>query len=214
MNREIKALALSVAFASSLCAEQSSKITVFVYNYAVVSGEALARAEAEASRIYERAGIQIEWLECPLRPQDARQFPECEVAPGPDRLALRLLSHSMSERLLHGGDSFGFALYPEDGSFATVANVFAHDAGQLASRRGINYAVILGHLLAHEMGHLLLGARSHSSIGIMRAAWHVKELETIAQGRLMFTPAESETLRRNIQARVATERESARIYPP
>jgi len=213
MNREIKAFALSVAFASSLCGESSSKITVFVYNYAVVSGEALARTEAEASRIYERAGIEIEWLECPLGPKAAEQFPACQVPPGPARLALRILSHSMAERLLHGEDSFGFALYPEDGSFATVANVFAHDAGQLASRRGINYAVILGHLLAHEMGHLLLGARSHSNIGIMRAAWHVKELETIAQGRLMFTPAESETLRRNIRARVARERDLRGSFP-
>ena len=103
MNREIKALALSVAFASSLCAEQSSKITVFVYNYAVVSVEVLARTEAEASRIYTHAGIEIEWLECPLTPKDADQFPACQLPPGPARLALRILSQSMAERLRRAG---------------------------------------------------------------------------------------------------------------
>ena len=29
----------------------------------------------------------------------------------------------------------------------------------------------LGHVMAHEMGHVLLGVNSHSAEGLMRAAW-------------------------------------------
>jgi hypothetical protein len=70
----------------------------------------------------------------------------------------------MPDRLRQAEDSFGFAMIPEDGSFATVANVFSYDANQLVDRRGMRLGVILGHLAAHELGHLLLGAGSHSSI--------------------------------------------------
>ena len=203
MNREIKALILSAVFGVALDAESGSKITVFIYNYAVVSAEVLATTEAEVSRICAHAGIEIQWLECPLSPHDASQFPACQISGGPTRLAVRILSQSMAERLRQAEDSFAFALYPDDGSLAIVANVFAHDAEQLSNQRGISYSVILGHLVAHEMGHLLLGARSHSVTGIMHVPWRVKELEVIAQGRMLFTPAEAARMRTNIRVRIA-----------
>jgi hypothetical protein len=120
----------------------------------------------------------------------------------------------MAERLRQAQDSFGFALYPEDGSFATVANVFAHDAEQLANRRGVRQGVILGHLMAHELGHLLLGTGSHSSSGIMHVPWHLKELEIIAQGRMWFTPAEAGRMQMNVRVRVqASEATEAAVVP-
>ena len=139
MNREVKScLALGAVLVSPLgAAEPGSRITVFVYNYAAVSPQVLAETEAEAARIYQAAGIRIEWLDCPLLPRDADRFPACQVSPGPTKLALRILSQYMAERLRQAEDTFGFALYPEDGSFAAVANVFAHDAEQLANRRSM-----------------------------------------------------------------------------
>ncbi len=162
----------------------------------------LAQTETEAARIYQVAGIEIQWLDCPLSPAEASRFPACQVLPGPTRLALRILSQFMAERLRQAQDSFGFALYPDDGSFATVANVFGHDAEQLANRRGTRLGVILGHLVAHELGHLLLGAGSHSSSGIMHVPWHLKELEIISRGLMMFTPQEADRMRINIHARM------------
>jgi hypothetical protein len=175
---------------------------------------ALALTEAEASRIYQQAGIEIQWLECPLAPEDAGQFPACQVPPGPTRLALRILSRSMADRLRQAEDSFGFAMIPEDGSFATVANVFSYDADQLANRRGMRHGVILGHLAAHELGHLLFGAGSHSSTGIMHVPWHLKELDTIAQGLMLFRPQEAERMQTNIRARLARERTTEAALAP
>jgi len=212
MNWEIGSLlALSVLASSLGAGEPGPKITVFVYNYAAVSSEVLALTEAEASRICQQAEIEIEWLECPLAPKDAARFPACQVPPGPTRLALRILSQPMAERLRPAGDSFGFALIPKDGTFATVANVFSYDAEQLANRRGMRYGVFLGHLVAHELGHLLLGAGSHSSHGIMHVPWRFKELDNIAQGLMLFRPQDAEGMRMNIRARVALERPSPGI---
>jgi hypothetical protein len=208
MNCEIGiCVALSAVLALSFgAAEPGSKVTVFVYNYAWVPSEVLAQTETQAARIYQLGGIEIQWLDCPLSPAEASQFPACQVPPGPTRLALRLLSQSMADRLRKAQDSYGFALYPEDGSFATVANVFASDAEQLANSRGMKWGLILGHLVAHELGHLLLGSGSHSSTGIMHVPWYPKELDILALGLMVFRPQEAERMRTNIRARLARER--------
>jgi hypothetical protein len=190
---------------AGFASEPNLKITIFVYNYAAVTPDVLAETEAEAARICHHGGIEIKWLDCPLAPKDADQFPNCQVPPGPTSLALRILSQAMADRLRQADDSFGFAMIPEDGSFATIANVFSNDAEQLADRRGMRHGVILGHLAAHELGHLLLGAGSHSSRGIMYVPWGLKELDIIAQGLMMFTPREAERMRRNIRARTRAE---------
>ncbi len=70
----------------------------------------------------------------------------------------------------------------------------------------MRHGVILGHLAAHELGHLLLGAGSHSSLGIMHVPWRLKELDVIAQGLMVFTPQQTESMRTNIRARTAGER--------
>ena len=91
--RALKMAAATVWTAGMLQAEApkpESKIEVFVYNYAGVPSETLAQAEREAARIYQHAGINIQWLDCPLAPKDTGQFPACQIPPGPTRLALRI----------------------------------------------------------------------------------------------------------------------------
>jgi len=56
---------------------------------------------------------------------------------------------------------------------------------------------ILGHAMAHEIGHLLLGP-SHSPAGIMRAEWTRKDLESAARNELSFTPQQMELLRASV----------------
>ena len=50
-------------------AETGLKIKVHIYNYASVSLGTLVRAEQETARIYQRAGIAMEWLNCPRSPR-------------------------------------------------------------------------------------------------------------------------------------------------
>lgn len=216
MNWEFRSyVALSVIWASSLSARAlSPSITVLVYNYAAIPSEVLAQTETEAARIYHGGSIEIQWLDCPLSLKEAAQFPACQVPTGPTKLAVRLLSQSMAERLRQVQDSLGFALYPENGGFATIANVFAHDAEQLADSRGMRRGVVLGHVLAHEVGHLLLGAGSHSISGIMHVPWRQKELKLVAQGLMTFAPAELEKMQTNISVRMAEEAAAEAVLVP
>jgi hypothetical protein len=187
--------------------EPGLRIEVLVYNYAGLSAETLAKAEQEAARIYERAGLETQWLDCPLSPAEADQYPACQLPVGVTRLALRLLSREMAERRKSDPMTFGFALLPEGGGFGTIVNVYPHRAGELAKGREKTQAVILGHLMAHELGHLLLGVGSHSANGLMHVPWRKKELELVAQGSMFFTPWQAEQMRTQVAARLASEQE-------
>ena len=185
--------------------EPGLRIEVLVYNYAGLSAETLAKAEQEAARIYERAGLETQWLDCPLSPAEADQYPACQLPVGVTRLALRLLSREMAERRKSDPMTFGFALLPEDGGFGTIVNVYPHRAGELAKGREKTQAVILGHLMAHELGHLLLGVGSHSANGLMHVPWRKKELELVSQGSMFFMPWQAEQMRTQVAARLASE---------
>ena len=192
-----KYLALSAMLAAPLAAGKSEKdITVLVYNYAPVSQEVLAQAETEAGRIYGHGGVAVGWVDCLLTAT------ACKGPSRPSLPVVRILPRASAERLRQVQDSYGFALYPEGGGFALIANVFAHNANLLAERRGLPPGVVLGHLLAHEIGHLLLGPGSHGWSGIMKAAWHGQDLETMAKGQMLFSTGELEEMRRNIAARI------------
>lgn len=178
-----------------------SRITVLVYNYAGISHEEVAEAELVASGIFAHTGIDTDWLDCPLYREQAADYPACLVRPGPARLVLRIAAGSMAQRMQPDRESFGFALQPEDGSFGTVANIFADRARELVNRRGIVFGVMLGHLMAHELGHLLLGTGAHASAGIMHVPWHNNELDMLQRGLMAFMPSEAERMRTGIRAR-------------
>ena len=54
---------------------------------------------------------------------------------------------------------------------------------------------LLGLVIAHEIGHLLLPDHSHSKTGIMRAMWDEQDLRLAAHGELGFTPKQVELIR-------------------
>jgi len=181
--------------------ELKLKIQVFVYNYAGVSSETLAQAGREAARIYDRTGIQTEWLDCPLTPDEAAQYPACQLPLSPTRLAIRVLSRNMAKRMGLSRTTIGSALFPEYGGYGIVAHVCAYCAEDLAERHTAAYGVILGYVMAHELGHLLLGVGSHAPTGLMHVPWNKKELDSIAKGWLLFTSREGDTMRRQVSAR-------------
>jgi hypothetical protein len=82
----------------------------------------------------------------------------------------------------------GYAMV--SGRFPYIASVFYHRAEELESGT-VAGAEILGGILAHEIGHLLLAENSHSETGVLRAQWGVQDLRMIACGRLWFTPEQA-----------------------
>src|ERR1700682_765215 len=72
--------------------------------------------------------------------------------------------------------------YLSVGDIGSQADVFY---GKIAGFHGIRpeeTGTLLGHAMAHELGHLLLGSNSHSVRGIMCAEWRTADLIRMTQG--------------------------------
>ena len=176
-------------------------IAIHVYNYASVPQHVLDQAKREAGRIYRRAGLQTEWLDCPLSPGEASRYPECRLPPGALRFVLRVISREMAGRIGLPETSFGRSWFPEEGGFGVLAAVCAHRTRELAGGNRHLQAVLLGHLMAHEIGHLLLGTGSHSATGLMCAAWYPKQVKRIEQRTLLFNSKQARRIREQVARR-------------
>jgi len=188
--------------AATVARAAEPSIRVRLYDYAGVSPATLAGAKAAASQVLDRAGVRLEWAECRLRQDDPPKDPACELSLTPSDLHLRLLDPDMARRTGTTRHCLGFAFLTD--GFDSIASVFFHRALELETRNLAGRAVILGGMMAHEIGHLLLGQSGHSGSGIMRAQWGDEDLKMIAKGRLWFTAEQERRI-----ASMVTKREGA-----
>ena len=181
------ALAFTLAI-RGLCQEtpaEMPQVTINLYNDARVAEPLLTEARLEAAKIFRRAEVRVAWIDCSSRLARGTSDPACENPRGPSHLALRIVRWS-----LESGDSvFGVAFLSPEGE-GTYGNVFYDPVEKLHAEWRIGIASVLGHVMAHEIGHLLLGTNAHSRTGIMCSNWHTKELRSISMGTLLFTPSQ------------------------
>ncbi|MBZ5684160.1 MAG: hypothetical protein LAP86_03925 [Acidobacteriia bacterium] len=165
--------------------DKSSGVTVLVNDSAGVKPSVLRRAEREAARLFDAAGIEIQWVNC-------AETEECRRILGPNEFVLHIVpaGHTASDFV------FGEAFLGEDGR-GQYSDVFFE---RLKQEQGdVNLALLLGAVSAHELGHLLLGSNSHSRIGIMEPRWQEDSVQKIGKGMLLFTQEQGELMRKRIQ---------------
>ena len=177
-------------------------VTVAVYNFSPASSAVLGRAGGEAIRIFEDAGIELIWLECPVSEDDPRQPPDCRRQPGPTLLMLRILPRRREHDGAALSEPFGIARVNQRGG--VYADLFYSGIERLGSGTELDLPRLFGSLAAHEIGHLLLGTHSHSRRGIMRALWSKNDLRQAALGWLAFSADESHRLLQNLRVRIDT----------
>ncbi len=117
-------------------------------------------------------------------------------------LLLRIVSSREAERFGLVAHEFGRAWLPTDGGFGQVAAVYGDRARKIEKEINSPEGTLLGHLVAHELGHLLLGAGSHAPTGIMHIPWYLRELELTRQGTLHFTPFEAKQMQLGVRLRM------------
>ena len=179
-----------------------ARITVRVYDYADVAASTLVSAKRAATWVLRQAGIGLDWQDCALTTDELIENPACEAVKGPTVVSLRILPRTMAERLQAGATAFGITLYPEGTGFATTTNVFYERVTLLAALRVSYEAVTLCHVIAHELGHVLLGSGSHSRAGIMHVPWQAKDLRAAALSQLFFSAREAKRMRKQVRARM------------
>jgi hypothetical protein len=134
-----------------LATEQGEAIIVLhVVNYATLSDDVLDEARLRVTNIYAGIGVRTVWV-------DSEQAVEKRLDGGL-HLTVMLLPREM---VGVSDDAFGRA-HPGIGR----AYIFCN---RVASMPGPKFfAISLGAVIAHEVGHLVLPEKSHSRSGIMR----------------------------------------------
>lgn len=162
-----------------------SQIVLRIHNRANVSADVLARAGAHVTRVYAAADIDILW--------HAGDGP----APASDLRLTIVITTTPPSELGAGRAVLGTAVEAER-SCGRVAYALWHRVVESASTENRAVEMVLGYVIAHEVGHLLLPPPSHAASGIMRAAWNRKDLDDAERDRLRFRDEQAQRIRRRI----------------
>jgi hypothetical protein len=101
-------------------------------------------------------------------------------------------------------NSLGFSTIDTRKRAGTLATIFADRVEALAGEARVDSSSLLGRVIAHEIGHLLLGTTRHNRHGLMRALWLTTELRRDAPIDWMFSAEEGASMRRHLMERAAT----------
>lgn len=175
--------------------------TVQLLNIAGVNETELAKATAEASWIFGKAGVKVKWVHCNPESND-------HAGTGPCGDTLDALSFSMG--LVSKAPDF---LRDTGMGFALVYSGQRNHAGVVYSRVAelaranallVKTDLVLAYAIVHEIAHLILGSTDHSPAGILRAGCRPEELAALSQRRLLFGPADAAALHRKLLERSRT----------
>jgi hypothetical protein len=168
------------------------RMNVSVCTLGHLSESLVVGAEAEVAALFHSMDIEIVWAKC----EDALVG---EEAARQSWFTIRLRSDRPPGT--QGPDTLGEAFFMNDEP-GYLAEVYYNAAQALASSEQVEPAKVLGCVIAHELGHLLLGP-GHAPAGIMRAAWDGKDLQAMRTGGLKFNRAESVRIRQVLQDSVS-----------
>jgi hypothetical protein len=174
--------------------ESPLRLPLHVYDYAGVAPDVRAAAAEVTRHIYAAIGVDIIWVDrCPLACHIAfTQEAHADTTVG--NLMVTILPDAMTTREFPA-EVMGYT--PEEGS---VAYAFFGRVRAFAFEHDLWLATLLGHVVAHEIGHVLLRER-HAATGLMRARWVDPELLQAKQGRLGFTATQGRRIRSRLAGR-------------
>ena len=186
-------------------------LTVVAHIHAPIPEKDLATAERVASEIFQRAGVELSWVDCPRTRQADQLNPACTAPLSTADIHLTWIPDLIEDSQM-GMSVMGGAHPtppPNRGQIAFICYARAKRLLPDPSDVELTLGQLLGHGIAHEIGHLLLGTNSHSPSGLMSARWSLKELRLAACGRLSFSRDQAVAIRGDVRARRAEQQAAA-----
>ncbi len=161
-----------------------------VYNHAKVEFSILSAAAEIVVSVFQKVGTSLIWSSCP--------GPACPESFGPNSLAVKVNRRENMPPMKWPNGACGVALASADSGFYAFIDYDCVAASSISAGTGS----VLGHVMAHEIGHLLLGDRSHSTAGLMKKRWGVAEQILMQQRRLGFQLQEADQIRSAVRRRL------------
>jgi hypothetical protein len=153
-------------------------------NEAHVPSDTVDDARQEVSRIYAQIGVRVIWA---------------EQSTGSLKEALVIIIAATTGQSVGRSEPLGLAL--REGNSGRLAYVFYDRVQPLARAHQMSDASLLGLVIAHETGHLLLPFGSHSSNGLMLGEWDHNQFFLARAKLLAFTPAQAALIRAHLMDR-------------
>ena len=183
--------------------QPAPRITVRLFNYTNAAEKPLHEAKEIASGVFEEIAVELTWLDC--SPGHERLDSSCQHQPTATAINLRLADESADPDIFE----CGLAVPAPPGGFSKHAIVFRECVAKLGVLEDSTRVAVLGHMFAHEIGHLLLGLGSHSAKGIMKYPWGHREIELADKGWLRFSARQGERIRDGVRRRIRAETDSS-----
>jgi hypothetical protein len=186
-NRLAITLILTAVLTTSRClAADTLRLTLVIYDHAQVVPTTLAAAENTVSEIFAHADVQLVWRDGFAYAAERRAALN-PAREDPATLVIKLQPESEATRY----------------GVRSVCGGIGFPSGAIIFVRNFD-STHLGHVIAHELGHMLLGRNAHALVGIMRATLLSEDWEKAAQGTLGFTRSQNQQIRAWIAERRRT----------
>ncbi|MET0164607.1 MAG: hypothetical protein ABW318_06340, partial [Vicinamibacterales bacterium] len=181
----IAGLVLCVGLADRQTASGQPLIHVLLVDQAEVPPDTRQLAQDVAMRVFHLSGLALVWVDagtCPAR---------C--------LTVRIVTEPVTAQSRRDPHILGVApSMPE--ARGIILWVFYPRIRALSAELGMDASQLLGHAMAHELGHLLLPYGAHSLAGLMRGEWDRAQVRAAVEGLLTFTPDQAGLIREGLQA--------------
>ena len=180
------ALCAGLTAGHSAAGQTPSAPTVYalIMDAAGVPADTLARAQDDATRVFQLSGITLVWV-------DAKT---CTAL----CLTIRIVARPVSAKS-RDPHMLGVAASTPEARGINVW-IFYPRIRAYSVDLGMHISQLLGHVIAHEMGHLLLPYDTHSAAGVMRPAWDDAQVRAAVKGGLTFTPDQAASIREHLSA--------------
>lgn len=176
----------------AIAAEET--ISIRLYDQAKVPAAVLDSATIEATRLFRAAGIRISW-ERPLleSPEDQGTDMTAIAFRQPDERPYLVVRFMRRTPATVFPGALGYSLpFAHRGAHVLI---FYDRVEKLTHRVNTATYVILGHAMAHELGHVLLRSSEHSNGGLMQACWTPASWHLASAGLLGFEREEVRRMR-------------------
>jgi len=146
------------------------------------------RARATVTWMFDRVGVRLAWR---------AGEPKTGASSGsPVTIRIQFPKEAPAEA---SQNALAYALPFGEGVTITVMYGRIREAAQRSNRE----PVVLAHVLAHEIAHVLQGTNRHAETGVMKAQWNGQDYDAMEKKPLEFTSFDVNLIQNGLNARIA-----------
>ncbi len=179
-------------------ADAAGRLTARIYDYANVNRGQMGAAQQQVADTYRQIGVNVQWL-MTARPDTIASGNESWPTDVEESamLSVALMTNAMAERIHVPPNVAGYAA--TDGArHGRMAFVVVERTQRIALHTPLFHWRVLGAVIAHEMGHLLLPRGTHARTGLMRPSWSAADFAM--PGRHTFSQNDARAIRQSVEA--------------